>query len=277
MQIARKKTFLEKNDNTPVLSGSTFLLCIRDNFLRKEIGSLIMDSTSSSITINWGDGVIDTYYENVSNITHYYAKSGMYILNISDDVSSIKMQKSTFQYNTVITMSIGSKITTLQGNCFQNEFIEINPARSEYSGITEEQQFQLVEKYTKGKEIVLNATSIGIYSCFVFANTVRFTCLNSYQGIYSYSGGFKPIQNLIFDSPNISIAGDYLYDWSTFMQGWQNYYNTKTLKFSSKTLNQIKQMSGYPWRAPESPINIYFIGSDGIMDKNGNVVNSIIM
>ena len=65
-----------------------------------------------------------------------------------------------------------------------------------------------------------------------------------------YAGGLHRVQNLYFSNiANNGINGDYLLDWSTYMNGWTIYhspyvyYDSKNLTFYNKTCAQIKAMS----------------------------------
>ena len=255
--------------------GTTFLLKTRDNCRTKYIGNLVIANGSESITIDWGDGDVDTYNTSVSDISHTYPATDFYVMSISDDVSSIKMRSSMLDNdNTLVAyLSFGSKITTIQSQSFQNQNIQTNdPGGANYGGITPIQLVDIVKEWTSESELVVNATSLGSYSFFPICVTLRLTNLSSFSGSWWYAGGLVPVQNLIFDSPSITIPGDYLMDWSGFMNGWNEYYEDKSVTFTNKTLSDIRSMSNFPWRATEVSIPVYFHGSDGSMDKYGNEI-----
>ena len=72
------------------------------------------------MTIDWGDGGVDTYSSSSFSPSHTYASSGLFVLNISDDISSLKYKGSTDYHNIYMTLSFGTKLLTLQSQCFQS-------------------------------------------------------------------------------------------------------------------------------------------------------------
>lgn len=251
--------------SSPVIpDGTTLLLKTYTNTRTYGINSLIKDSGSSTITVDWGDGTVNTYNGDVSGITHTYSSDGFFLLNVSDDVSSIGFKGSTVYNNIACTCSIGSKVTTFQTNCFQNGEISTDSTSSSWSGLTVDDFFNTVAKWTSGKEVVVNATSFGGYSAVFPCRRLRFTSFSSVNGNAFYSGGLRLVQHIVFDSPNISLPTDYsLNDWSGWASGWGSRWGYKTLRFTNKTLSQVQGMAKYPFfpSSVTTPITIY--GSDG--------------
>lgn len=249
--------------------GTTFLLKTNTNTRVFDINSLVKAQGSDSITVDWGDGSpVEVYTANVSGVSHTYPSNDFYMFNVSDDVSSIGFKASTSRQLIACFLSFGQKVATFQNQCFQNETVDTNSNNASWCGLTDEQLFELIVKWTTDIEVVINATSLGSYSCFPWARNVRFANLTSVSGTPFYAGGLGKTQNLTFDSPNVTIPGNYLKDWSTFMDGWRTRYGSKNLTFTNKTVSQIKSMSNYPWQANTVSVPVYIHGSDGTIEFN---------
>ena len=249
--------------------GTTLLLKTSANQRVLSIKSLVKATGSDSITIDWGDGSpVEVYTTNVSNVSHTYAADDFYMFNVSDDVSSMGFKDSTNRYVIACFLSFGQKVTTLQSTCFQNYMVDMNSSNTYWCGLTDEQLFNTIVQWTSDREVVIAATSLGNYSLFPWARNLRFSNLTSVTGTPFYAAAFSKTQNLTFDASNVTINGDYLLDWTSFMNGWAARYGSKNLTFTNKTVAQIQAMSNYPWRATDVSIPVYIHGSDGTISFN---------
>lgn len=245
--------------------GTSLLLKTGDNTREVFIDSLVKHSSSQSIIIDWGDGSapIVVAGSSASELSHTYPASKLYMLHISDDVAKVGFKKLKNYRNIVAYCSLGGKVSTISSLCFQDHEVDTNPSSSTWCGLTKQEAFDVMFDYTKDVELVVNASTLGVYSFFPRARNVRFTKLETVSGICFYSGGLYYVQNLTFDSPSTRIPGDYLYDWSNFFNSSPALYPYKTLTFSAKTVAQIKDMESYPWRAWSCPWPVYIRGIDG--------------
>ena len=251
----------------PSYTGTTLLLKTHDNTRVLDIASLTRADSSLPIELDWGDGTVEVFNGPATDVSHTYLANGYYMLHINDNVSAMGFKSSVDTNRRVIACycSIGSKVSTIYDSCFQNFNVYTNPSDVEWCGLTAEELCDLVMRYTGNTELVINAANIGGYSLFPLAVRVRFTALSRVAGVYFYAGGLSGVRDLTFGSPGVTIAGDYLYGWSSFFSSrtWNQYYGYKTLTFTGKTLQQVQGMSNYPWRADEAGVPVYIRGSDG--------------
>ena len=274
MNIAARQS-MWKNSIKPWIydNGTNLMLRIPSAGYALTIGNCVKDSQSAKVTIDWGDGVVDTYSSSSFSPSHTYASSGLFVLNISDDISSLKYQSSTTKYTIYMMLSFGAKLLTLQSQCFQN-------AGYDYSAAGQ----QSTDEYASAMKSMFNGhivdayfTSMGSYACDCFRCTdLHFVNMESITGSMFYASGLYTVQNLYFSNiANNGINGNYLADWSAFMDGWitspQAYYDSKSITFYNKTCAQIKAMSYFPWQATSVSVPVYFHGSDGTIDKYGNI------
>ena len=275
MIIAARQS-MWKNSIKPWIydNGTNLMLRIPSAGYALTIGNCVKDSQSAKVTIDWGDGVVDTYSSSSFSPSHTYASSGLFVLNISDDISSLKYKSSTAKYTIYMMLSFGAKLLTLQSQCFQN-------AGYDYSAAGQ----QSTDEYASAMKSMFNGhivdayfTSMGSYACDCFRCTdLHFVNMEKITGSMFYASGLYTVQNLYFSNiANNGINGNYLADWSAFMNGWitspQAYYDSKSITFYNKTCAQIKTMSYFPWQATSVSVPVYFHGSDGTIDKYGNPV-----
>ena len=275
MNIAARQ-ILWKNSINPWIynNGTNLMLKIPSAGYALTIGSCVKDSQSATVTIDWGDGGVDTYSSSSFSPSHTYASSGLFVLNISDDISSLNYKGSTDHRNIYMMLSFGTKLLTLQSKCFQSAGYDFSAAGQ-----------QSMDEYASAMKSMFNGhivdayfTSMGSYACDCFRCTdLHFVNMESITGSMFYAAGLATVQNLYFSNiADNGINGDYLVDWSAFMNGWiaspQAYYNSKSVTFYNKTCAQIKTMSYFPWLATDVSVPVYFHGSDGTIDKYGNPV-----
>lgn len=267
---ARQSLFGKFSSNWPYTNGTNILITISTDNKSYTISNLVKDSTSTSVIIDWGDGNKNTYTSSSFSATHTYIKQGYYVIYVSDDISSLKWQSSTSE-NTIYAMySFGTKLLTLQGQCFQRCGVAIH----NLSETDQIKYFNWMKNKFKNNIVNIYFSSMGSYACDCFkCSNLRFVNMTSITGVMFYAGGLNHVQNLYFSKCN-SIAGDYLHDWSNFFPGY-NIYDYKSITFEDKTCAQIKAMSNFPWQATASDVTIpvYFHGTDGTMDKNGNIIS----
>lgn len=53
--------------------------------------SLTLADDSDSLTLDWGDGSVETITETVRERTHTYAAAGLHIIRLSDDVRALQV------------------------------------------------------------------------------------------------------------------------------------------------------------------------------------------
>lgn len=246
--------------------GTTFIIKTNTNTRILDISSLVKVSDSESIKVNWGDGSpVETYTSSASGLTHTYGSNDFFMVNISDDVSSIKLKNNTERRVVCYGCSFGSKITTIQNNCFQNMTAELNSANSYWCGLTTEEFVQGLHTWTDNRVLTVNATSIGQYSFFLWARNVRFTNIVTLSGPMFYAEGLRYAQNLTFDSLNTISNVDLFTGYSAFVNDSRTGYGYKTITFTNKTISQIQSMSNYPWQLTTATIPIDIFGTDGVI------------
>ena len=258
----------------PYVDGTNLMLKIPSNGLTLTLGNCAKDASSSQVVIDWGDGSQNTYTASSFAPSHTYAAAGLYVMNISDDISSL-MYKGTNTGSTVYMMfSFGTKLLTLQGQCFQNCGYNYNS----WSQQELDEYFPLMKDTFRDHIVDAYFTSMGNYACDGFrCPNLHFASMTSITGIMFYASGLNHVQNLYFSNiASNGINGNYLLDWSSFMNGFTEaptaYYDQKSITFYNKTCAQIKAMSQFPWKATDVSVPVYFHGTDGTIDKYGNPV-----
>ena len=103
----------------PYANGTNLMLKIPSAGYTVTFGNCTKDSSSSEVTIDWGDGGVNTYSGSSFAPSHTYVSSGLFVLNISDDISSLKYKGTNTDSTVYMILSFGTKLLALQGQCFQ--------------------------------------------------------------------------------------------------------------------------------------------------------------
>ena len=247
------------------VSGTSFLLKTNTNTRVLSIKSLVKDSSSSSITIDWGDGTSNVYTTNVNSVSHTYPGDDFYLLRISDDVSSIGFKASTNCPVIACFLSFGSKIVTIQSNCFQNYTVDLNSTSSNWCGLSTQQYAALLKQWTSRHELVVNATTIGSYSFFPRCLNVHLVHPETLWYDAFYADGLKYVKNLVI---NYNLQSQSFFNsYSQFIDNSATNYEYKSVTVSNKTVSQIQSMSNYPWRLNNATFPIYIHGTDGTINS----------
>ena len=97
MTVTRKAIL----ENAPALSGTEIAILVSGEATDESdgftfaISRLALSSSSTTFTIQWGDGSSEVLEETATNLTHTYQRTGLYRIRISDDVSSIRVSSGT--------------------------------------------------------------------------------------------------------------------------------------------------------------------------------------
>ena len=77
----------------PAPADPCTLLTVRTSPGAMEFGfeSLTLADDSDSLTLDWGDGTVETITETVRERTHTYAAAGLHIIRLSDDVRTLQV------------------------------------------------------------------------------------------------------------------------------------------------------------------------------------------
>ena len=86
MQAASRLVFWQRPKD--VFDGTELLLEATDASSRALIVAGSLSQGRSSVTVDWGDGTVDTVRGSIRNLTHEYGRKGAYRVRISDDIRS---------------------------------------------------------------------------------------------------------------------------------------------------------------------------------------------
>lgn len=178
-------------------------------------------------------------------------------------------------------MSFGSKLTDILGYSFNGENVDTNPNNSSYCGFDGQRLKQIIEQYTKDREVIYNGNPDS-YSFFPLCQTLKYTYNGDINANCSYAGGLMCVKNLIL-GPNTNLArigsgpggsiNVSINEWTGFMTGCNDWYDCKNIYFN-RPVSEIpgrSYLQSY-WGTSGTTIPIYFHGTDGVLDKNGNLI-----
>ena len=83
------------------------------------IASATRSSNSSSpVVVSWGDGTGEVISGNLSSLTHTYQSTGVFVVKISNNISSITFSSSSKGYSNVQAVTLGDSITNIGSYAF---------------------------------------------------------------------------------------------------------------------------------------------------------------
>ena len=85
----------------PSFVGTRITIDVPAETLRWGANSLTLDAGSSGITIDWGDGTVETFTGSVSRHVHNYERPGIHKVTISDDVRTIMLSTTAGDFKTI--------------------------------------------------------------------------------------------------------------------------------------------------------------------------------
>ena len=192
---------------------------------------------SESIQIDWGDGTKQEV-SSISYLRHTYPSEREYKIKISDDLQSFGYTNGSdadaIRQMLKEIVSVGSKVTSVASNGFNN-------CRS-----------------MRGVINLPNVTSIGSYA-FGSACGITDFMLPSMTRLVQTSFYYGPTASKMYCDNVTQIDSEF----------W-GYYGGRLvdLYIRNKTCQQIKSMSGFPFRAGAA---VRFHGSDGIVTGDGRI------
>ena len=200
------------------------------------IGSGTLAPGSQFVTVDWGDGTVESL-RGINCAKHTYSVPKDYKIKISDDLSSIGYANSNGGNNDVLieVKCVGSKVVTIDGYAFNNCH------------------------NVKGVMNLPNVTSIGGYAFGSLGSGVTDFILPSMTRLVQTSFYCACGPRTMYADNVTQIDSDF----------W-GYYGGRLvdLYIRKKTCQQIKAMSGFPFKAGAA---VRFHGSDGIVTGDGRI------
>ena len=193
---------------------------------------------SGGVTVDWGDGTKNVY-SSFRNVSHTYSRAKDYTVKISDDLTSFGYTSTSIGSEAgndmiVELKSVGSRVVTIEGYAFNN-----------------------CHKM-RGVINLPNVTSINGYA---FGSTQGITdfILPSMTHLVQTSFYWGPTASAMYCDNVIQIDSSF----------WE-YYGGRLVDvyIRKKTCQQIKAMSGFPFKAGAA---VRFHGSDGIVTGDGRI------
>ena len=233
MQIASRQPVW--NEGIP--KGTVLVVRASAACMTSVIGSGSLAQGSEFVTVDWGDGAVESL-RGISNARHTYTIAKDYKIKISDDLSSIGYANSNGGNNDVLIelVAVGSKVTSIAGYGFNNCH------------------------NMRGVINLPNVTSIGGYA---FGTTLGITdfILPSMTRLVQESFYCAPSPRQLHVD-NVTQIDSRFWD----------YYggHLADMYIRSKTCEQIKAMSGFPFKAGTA---VRFHGSNGIVLGNGTITH----
>ena len=231
MQIASRQPIW--NEGIP--KGTVLVVRASAACMTSVIGSGTLAPGSQFVTVDWGDGTVESL-RGISSARHTYSKPKDYKIKISDDLSSFGYANSNGGNNDVLIelVAVGSKVTSIAGYGFNNCH------------------------NMRGVINLPNVTSIGGYA---FGTTLGITefILPSMTRLEQTSFYWGPAATKMYCDNVTSIGSEF---WGYYGGRLVDMYIRK------KTCQQIKSMAGFPFRAGAA---VRFHGSDGIVTGDGRI------
>lgn len=123
MQIAsRISSWTSGETPTPPAADTTrFEVVTTSQYPTAGIYSATAIDSSTPIVVDWGDGSTDLVTGDISMLTHTYSAAGTYVVEISDNISSINLKNDNAYNNRYIitrVLNISSHVTSIPDNGF---------------------------------------------------------------------------------------------------------------------------------------------------------------
>ena len=110
---ARQSLWKKPSSSWKYNDGTNLMLKIPSANYSIMLGSCTKDSSASSVVVDWGDGSSNTYSNSTFSPSHTYASSGLFVLNISDGISSMTYKGTNTSGTVYMMLSFGTKLLTL--------------------------------------------------------------------------------------------------------------------------------------------------------------------
>lgn len=235
MQVAARNPLW----NEGVGKGTVLIVRASDASMTVSIVGGDLAEGSEMVVVDWGDGCVEGR-TSFRNVRHTYPDARDYKIKISDDLKSFGFTNGSDSdaYRQMLKelVSIGSKVTSIASNGFNN-------CRS-----------------MRGVINLPNVTSIGSYAFGSTGNVTEFI-LPSMRQLVQTSFYFGPTASKMYCDNVTSIDSQF---WGYYGGRLVDVYIRK------KTCQQIKAMSGFPFKAGAA---VRFHGSDGIVLGNGTIIH----
>ena len=232
MQVASRQPMW--NEGMP--KGTVLVIRASAGSMTSEIGSGTLAPGSEFVTIDWGDGTVVSV-PGIRNARHTYSRPGDYKVKISDDIQSIGYANNSGVNNDVLieVKCVGSKVVTIDSYGFNN--------CHKVTGVINLPNVTTISSYAFG------SLGSGVTD-FIFPSMTRLVQTSFYCGC----------------GPRTMYADNVTQIDSDF---W-GYYGGRLvdLYIRKKTCQQIKAMSGFPFKAGAA---VRFHGSDGIVTGDGRI------
>ena len=234
MQIASRQPMW--NEGMP--KGTVLVLRASAASMTARIAGGNVAAGSGGVTVDWGDGTKNVY-SSFRNVSHTYSRAKDYTVKIRDDLTSFGYTSTSIGSEAgndmiVELKSVGSRVVTIEGYAFNN-----------------------CHKM-RGVINLPNVTSINGYA---FGSTQGITdfILPSMTHLVQTSFYWGPTASAMYCDNVIQIDSSF----------WE-YYGGRLVDvyIRKKTCQQIKAMSGFPFKAGAA---VRFHGSDGIVTGDGRI------
>ena len=234
MQIASRQPLW--NEGVP--KGTVLVLRASAASMTAKIAGGNIADANGVVTVDWGDGTKNEY-RSFRNVSHTYSRAKDYTVKISDDIISFGYTSTSIGSEAGNDMlielkSVGSRVVTIEGYAFNN----CHKMRG-----------------------VINLPSVTSINGYAFGSAQGITdfILPSMTHLVQTSFYWGPTATAMYCDNVIQIDSDF----------W-NYYGGRLVDvyIRKKTCQQIKAMSGFPFKAG---VAVRFHGSDGIVTGDGRI------
>ena len=234
MQIASRQPLWDEG----MPKGTVLVLRASAASMTARIAGGNVAAGSGGVTVDWGDGTKNVY-SSFRNVSHTYSRAKDYTVKISDDLTSFGYTSTTIgsePHNDMIVelKSVGSRVVTIEGYAFNN----CHKMRG-----------------------VINLPSVTSINGYAFGTTQGITdfILPSMTHLVQTSFYWGPTASAMYCDNVIQIDSSF----------WE-YYGGRLVDvyIRKKTCQQIKAMSGFPFKAGAA---VRFHGSDGIVTGDGRI------
>ena len=236
MQIASRQPMWSEG----FAKGTVLVLRASTASMTAKISGGNLADPNGIVTVDWGDGTSGEY-RSFRDVTHTYSRAKNYKVKISDDLVSFGYTNYSYtgtgQRDMILELkSLGSRVTSIEGYAFNN---------------------------CHNMRGVINLPNVTSINGYAFGSTLGITdfILPSMTRLVQTSFYAAP-------SPTQMHADNVTQIDSRF---WEYYGgHLADMYIGNRTCEQIKAMSGFPFRADAS---VRFHGSNGIVLGNGTIIH----
>ena len=234
MQIASRQPMW----NEGVGTGTVLVLRASAASMTAKIAGGNVAAGSVGVTVDWGDGTKNVY-SSFRNVSHTYLRAKDFTVKISDDLTSFGYTAASVpgeaQRDMLVELrSVGSRVVTIEGYAFNN----CHKMRG-----------------------VINLPSVTSINGYAFGST---------QGITDFilPSMTRLVQTSFYWGPTATAM--YCDNVTQIDREFWGYYGGRLVDMyiRNKTCQQIKSMSGFPFKAGAA---VRFHGADGIVTGDGRI------